>query len=85
MRSVFTLAIGLLLAYPTMVASKETRTTLREECSRDRCVYYKGSSRVFSVEKEQGTSRIVVRNSSREIIAKVKRDGSTLQIEKPRR
>ena len=78
MRSVLILALGFTLAYP--VQAKDI--TLRPECSRDRCVYYKGSKRVFSVEREEGTSRVVVRNANRRPVAKVSDEDGTLRIEK---
>lgn len=85
MRSTFLLALGLTCAYPLQAASEYS---LREECTRDRCVYYKGSSRQFSVEKEYGTKRLVVRNGQRQIVAKVRREGhGTVRVKEyaPRR
>lgn len=78
-----TLALGLLLGYPTMAAAQDS-LTLRKECTRDRCVYYHGSVREFSVEKEEGTSRLVLRNGQRDIVAKVREQNGTLKVEKYR-
>lgn len=68
-----TLALGLTLAYPTVAAAQDS-VTVREECTRDRCVYYHGSVREFSVEKEEGTNRLIVRDGQRDIVAKVTRE-----------
>jgi hypothetical protein len=74
-----TLVLGLTLAYPSIAAAKDVR--LRQECTRDRCVYYQGSTRVGSVEKEYDTNRLVVREGGRDIVAKVTRDDDgTLQV-----
>jgi hypothetical protein len=78
MRSIIILALGLSAAYPVQARD----ITLRPECSRDRCVYYKGSTRVFSVEREEGTSRVVVRDAKRRPVAKVRDEDGTLRIEK---
>ena len=86
MRSIFLLALGLTCAYPNTVANAQSGVTLREECTRDRCVYYKGSVRKFSVEKEYGTQRLVIRNSQRQVVAKVRRQGNaSIRVEKPYR
>jgi hypothetical protein len=72
MRTAFLLVLGLTLAYPATVASAGSdKVTLHKECTRDRCVYYKGTTRVFSVEKEYGTSRLVVRDGKRRPLLKV--------------
>ena len=85
MRSIFPLALGLALTYLAPVASAEAQS-LREECTRDRCVYYKGSQRIFSVEKEQGTTRLVVRDGKRRPIAKVRRqERGRIEVEEPNR
>jgi hypothetical protein len=85
MRSTFLLVLGLVAAYPSTVASAQS-VTLREECTRDRCVYYKGSTRKFSVEREYGTKRLVIRNAKRQVVAKVRRQGNaSVRVEKPYR
>lgn len=82
MRSIFLLALGLAAGYPTMAAAQDS-LTLRHECTRDRCVYYHGSRREFSVEKEYGTDRLVLRNGERDIVAKVTRqDDGTLEVKR---
>jgi hypothetical protein len=78
MRTVLILALGLSCAYPAIAGE----ITLRKECSRDRCVYYKGSKRVFSVENEADTSRVVIRDAKRRTVAKVSRDNGTIRIKK---
>lgn len=86
MRSILTLALGFSLAYPTIVDAAPRRITVHPECTRDRCVYYHGSQRVFSVEKEDNTDRLVIRDNHREVVAKVKRqDDGTVEIKKPYR
>ena len=87
MRSIFPLALGLVAAYPATMASAQSRdVSLRKECTRDRCVYYHGSTRAFSVEKEEGTKRVIVRDANRNAIAKVQeQDDGTIKVEKPRR
>jgi hypothetical protein len=88
MRSTFLLALGLTLLYPVTVASAGSREqTLREECTRDRCVYYKGVERQFSVERENGTKRVIIRDGDRNVVAKVQRtdDGRIKVKEPPRR
>jgi hypothetical protein len=85
MRIKLTLALGLALAYPTMAAAQDS-VSLREECTRDRCVYYHGSTREFSVEKEYGTTRLVVRNGERDIVGKIQRqDNGTVKVERTHR
>jgi hypothetical protein len=86
MRSIFTLVLGLYALYPGAVTAQSS-LTLRQECTRDRCVYYHGSTREFSVEKEYGTSRLVLRNGQRDVVAKVTRqDHGTIKVERaPRR
>ena len=83
MRSIFALVLGLALAYPATVTARDT--SLRKECTRDRCVFYEGSRRVFSVETENTTTRYIVRDANRKPIAKVQeqKDG-TIKVEKPR-
>ena len=76
MRSVLILVLGLAVAYP--VQAREF--SLRKECSRDRCVYYKGSKRIFSVEQEEGTGCALVRNSKREPVAHVSNEDGTVRI-----
>lgn len=73
-QTTFLLALGLIVPYTA--TAKEV--TLRKECTASRCVYYKGSKRVFSVEREQGTERYVVRDSRGSLSAKVteNRDGT---------
>jgi hypothetical protein len=79
MRRIFLLALGLTVAYPAMAGE----ITLRKECSRDRCVYYKGSKRVFSVENEADTSRVIIRDAKRRPVAKVERErNGTIRIKK---
>lgn len=86
MRTIFLLALGLTCGYPLTVANAQSSYSLREECTRDRCVYYKGSVRKFSAEKEYGTSRVVIRDSTRRIIAKVRREGrASIRVEEPYR
>lgn len=86
MRSIFLLALGLIAAYPSTVASAKGREySLREECTRDRCVYYKGSTRVFSVEKEESTNRLVVRDARRKPVAKVTDEDGYLRVKETRR
>jgi hypothetical protein len=86
MRSTFLVVLGLLSGYPTMAAAAQDSLTLREECTRDRCVYYHGSTREFSVEKEYQTDRLVVRNGQRDIVAKITRqDNGTVKVERARR
>lgn len=80
MRSTFLLALGLSLVYPVTVANAQS---LREECTRDRCVYYKGSTRAFSVEKEEGTRRLLVRDGKRVPVVKITRQGNgRIRVEK---
>ncbi len=84
-RSAFLLALGLSAAYPLTVAKADS-VTLREECTRDRCVYYKGSTRQFSIEKETGTKRLILRDGKREVVAKLERqERGRIKVEKPRR
>lgn len=85
MRSTLSLALGIALLYPVTAASGNGReVTLRKECTRDRCVYYQGSRRAFSVEKEQGTSRLIIRDGDRRVKAKVREtENGTLEIKKP--
>lgn len=86
MRSTFLLALGLITAYPSTVASAESpEYSLREECTRDRCVYYRGSTRVFSVEKEDTTNRLVVRDGKRNPIAKVSKEDGRIRVKETRR
>jgi hypothetical protein len=82
MRRKFLLVLGLTLGYPTAAAAQDT-LRLREECTRDRCVYYHGSRREFSVEKEYGTDRLVLRNGERDVVAKITReDDGTLEVKR---
>ena len=74
------LALGLSAQYPAIAGD---RKTLREECTQSRCVYYDGSRRVFSVEREEGTSRLVIRDSDRRIRGKVRKRDGTVEVEKP--
>lgn len=85
MRSILSLALGIALLYPVTAASASGRSvTLRKECTRDRCVYYRGSTRVFSVEKEAGTTRLIIRDGDRKVKAKVREnDDGTLEVKKP--
>ncbi len=83
-RTAFAIALGLTLHYPLMAG--EGQVTLRKECTRDRCVYYKGSTRIFSVEKEYGTARYIVRDGRGSLRAKVKENpNGTVEIEGARR
>lgn len=68
----FALALGAYPVYPTMAGVQDT--ILRKECTRDRCVFYEGSRRRFSVEREQGTSRLVVRDRRGTLRAKVREE-----------
>ncbi len=83
--SVFLLALGSSSVYPLAVVQAESYS-LRKECTRDRCVYYRGSTRQFSVEKEYGTTRMVIRDGKRKIVAKIREqaDGS-VRVEEPYR
>lgn len=76
----FGLALGLFAQYPALA---DNRKTLREECTESRCVYYEGSKRIFSVENERGTSRLIIRDSDRRIRGKVRKRDGTVEIEKP--
>lgn len=81
MRSIILLALGLYTSYPLAVASAASpEYSLRKECTRDRCVYYKGSTRVFSVEKEENTNRLVVRDKNRKPVAKVRSEDGRLRV-----
>jgi len=76
------LAVGLLWHYPT---SAQERTTLRRECTASRCVYYEGSRRVFSEEREHNTERTIIRDSRGTIRAKVReRDNGTVEVTRTR-
>lgn len=75
-------ALGLSTAHSAYASDGKK---LREECTASRCVYYEGSKRVFSVEREKGTSRIVVRDDKRRVRAKVSKKDGTIKIEKPDR
>jgi hypothetical protein len=81
LQSIILLALGPVAAYLTLHPPQST--SLRKECTRDRCVYYQGSRRAFSVEKEQNTSRVVVRDSQRRAIVKVtEQDNGTIKVER---
>lgn len=86
MRSTLILALGLFIAYPANADTHSRRVTVHEECTRDRCVYYHGSQRVFSVEKEPNTSRLIIKNDKRNTVAKLKRnDDGTVEVTIPDR
>lgn len=79
--SILGLALGTLTQYP--VLARESQVTLRKECTVSRCVYYKGSSRVFSAEKEQGTQRTIIRDRRGNLLAKTREyPNGTIKIER---
>lgn len=85
MRSVLAIALGLALGYPS-VAGAAGPYRLREECTASRCVYYKGAKRQFSVAREPGTKRIVIRDRTGKVRAKIREQGhGSYEVKEPRR
>lgn len=75
------LALGTIAKYPAMAG--ERSVTLRKECTSSRCVYYQGSSRVFSTEPERGTQRTIVRDRRGNLLAKTREyPNGTIKVER---
>lgn len=79
----FLLAAGILATYLLPVAAAAAQS-IRESCTRDRCVIYSAGKRIGTTEREG--NRLVIRGNDYRVRAKVtERSSGSYRIEKPRR
>ena len=73
-----TLAVGITIVHSFPVSAAQDRVRFKEECTRDRCVYYdRSGNRVGSVTRDD-TGRLEIRDKRNNLKAKIREndDGS---------